>query len=113
MHKIKIPRIYFKLTVDETNKVLNTYIKPYYKDISYTVRQSDVSKSIYVDFYKNGVRKGVRLSDHPINTMRYNYISKRTRYNKIVSIFKNAIKSFERHDIMQYFDKLEEERQNG
>lgn len=113
MHKIKIPPIYFKLTIEETEKVLNSYIKPYYKDITYTVRKSDVSDSIYVDFYKNGVRRSVRLSDHPIKTMRYNYISKRTRYSKVVSIFINAIKGFDRSDILKYFDKIKEEKQNG
>lgn len=110
MHKIKIPPIYFKLTIEETEKVLNSYIKPYYKDITYNVRKSDISNSIYVDFYKDGIRKGVRLSDHPIDTMKYNYISKRTRYKKVVSIFRNALKCFDKDNIMKCFDELKKEK---
>lgn len=102
---------YFTLNIEETNKVLNTYIKPYYKDITYVVRKSEISNSIYVDFYKDGVRKGVRLSDHPINTMRYNYISKRTRYKKVVSIFKNALKSFKHQSIDDCFNAIKGDKQ--
>ena len=84
----------YTLDVDETIKILDKYIKPAYKDITYSVRQSDESYSIYIELKQGDVGRLIRLSDHPDPNghLIYHYVGKSTKVSKIISIIKNQIK---------------------
>lgn len=86
----------YTLNVDETIKILDKYIKPKYKDdVSYNVRQSDESFSIYIEIRYKDVGRLIRLSDHPDPNRHliYNYVGKSTKNSKVISIVENVIKS--------------------
>jgi hypothetical protein len=85
----------YVLTIEETEYLLSKYIKPKYKDdVEYKVRQSDWSKSIYIEVKYKDFGRTIRLSDHPDPNRHsvYHYIGRATKNLKIVNIVKNVIK---------------------
>lgn len=98
----------YTLDVDYTVKILNKYIKPNYENLSYNVRQSDESYSIYIELNYRGVGTLIRLSDHPDPNKHliFHYVGRATKVSKIVSIVKNRIK---RINTKLISDKIREE----
>lgn len=80
---------YFKLTIEDTENVIKTFIKP---KCNYNIRKSPISNSIYIIFYGSVGEKIVRLSDHEAGHLEYNYIGKSTRVKKVVAIIEKALK---------------------
>ena len=98
----------YVLNVDDTLNILNKYIKPKYgEDIIFSVRQSDESKSIYIELNYKGIGRLIRLSDHPDPNKHliFHFIGKSTKNSKIVSILKNQIKKI---DTKLTHDKIRE-----
>lgn len=88
----------YVLNVGDTLNILNKYIKPRYgEDVAFSVRQSDESKSIYIELNYKGIGRLIRLSDHPDPNKHliFHFIGKSTKNSKIVSIVKNQIKKIE------------------
>lgn len=81
----------FTLSVEDTEFVLNTYIKPLYPDHNFMVKKSNSTNSIYIFIEYEGQRTSVRLSNHPNSYLKYHYISPNTKVVKIVRIIVNSI----------------------
>ena len=94
MTQIKVKsKQHYVLSIDATEQLLNKYIRPNYKDkYTFNVRQSDQSRSIYIDIMENGEKiKIIRLSDHYIPGPVYHYISDRTKISKVINIITGTI----------------------
>lgn len=107
----KIKRRIFHLTVEDTQALLDKYIKPNFPDITYSVTHSKTTESIYIDFRSHGERAQARLSTHPPKNpnSRYHYISFRTRVPKVVRICVNTIKVLRARIVDQNLKKVGEE----
>lgn len=103
----------YKLDVDETIKILDKFIKPNYDTVSYNVRMSNISPSIYIELsYRNKTRL-VRLSNHPDpnNHLILNYVGKQTKVSKIVSIIKNVLKRIDVQIVNENFDAISKDKE--
>ena len=91
MRSINISKKHIQLTQERTKQLLDTYVKPYNKDIKFTCYMAGTG-SIYIKlFYYNAIR-AVRFSDHTTRaTLDYHKINKMT-INKFVSILNSNIK---------------------
>lgn len=99
--KIKVVKNrHFKFTPEDTEFIINTYIRPAYPDHSFEVQKSQTSESIYIHIYYLDKTKTIRLSSHAKKNMaiKYHYVSPNTRIQKIVGIFVNSITQM--HDKM-------------
>lgn len=98
----------YRFTAEHTQAIIDNYIKPSHKDIKYVVRESNTSSSIYVQLFKNNIRKTVRFADHPGKTLKYNYISKRTKVKKVVAVIEHAIKRLNEMSIDSKLEAIHE-----
>lgn len=102
----------YVLDVDETLYILDKFIKPSYNTVSYNVRMSETSPSIYIELsYRNKTRL-IRLSNHPDpnNHLVLNYVGKRTKVSKIVSIIKNVLKRIDVQIVNENFDAISKDK---
>ena len=83
---------HFKLTVEDTEFVLNQYIRPNYSYHDFMVKKSEKTNSIYIYVFYDNKRYTIRLSDHPHEFLRYNHITPSTKIHKVVAIFVHEIK---------------------
>ena len=92
----------FNLTVEDTEFVINTYIKPAYPHHEFIVKKSGSTESIYITVKYENTQTSIRLSSHPNYFSKYNYISPNTKIRKIVGIIVNAIDTMHK----KYLDEI-------
>lgn len=96
----------FDLSVEDTENIINTYIKPEFPDHQFSVKQTS-TESIYVYIKYNECFTAVRLSRHPSKkNYVYHYISPHTKISKIVSILRNSINHMHENNLKKILDNL-------
>ena len=81
----------FTLSVEDTEFVLDNYIRHAYPDYTFSVKKSLSTESIYIYVNYCDMATKIRLSNHPNSFLKYHYISPNTRINKIIRIIVNSI----------------------
>ncbi len=100
--KINAANKVFILSLENTNKLIEQYIAPAYPECKFETRQSEYSNSIYIKVEYEDVYTIIRLSDHPpINPVKFNYISPRTKLHKVIGIFVRDIENIKKYKLYQ------------
>ena len=81
----------YHLNVDETIKLLETFIVPNYPEFQFVVRKSEASDSIYIEIYNKKKRKILRISDHYLDAgLSYCIVNHSTKKIKIIRYIINT-----------------------
>lgn len=100
----KVQRKNFSFTLENIDRIIKQYIIPNNRETGYEIKKSLSTKSIYVTFYRAGIRKAVRFSDHPTKkNFAFHYVGKATKEQKIVSILRNTISSLNKASLNRLF----------
>lgn len=104
--KIDIPsNSTFILSLENTDRLIEKYIKPRYPECKFEIRQSEQSNSIYIKIEYEGVVTTLRLSDHPPKTVvKYCYVSPHTKTQKVVGMLVGNIEKIKKVRLYQLLD---------
>lgn len=111
-HRIKVQyNRKYDFTVEDTKRILDEYIIPYFTDITYVITESKSTNSIYVYLKKGDVSVPVRLSDHPTpKNLRFYNITEKTKTKHLVAIFVKNAKRLSTKNTLTLLSQLKEDK---
>lgn len=97
-----------KLTPEYIEEIMQKYIVPHNKELTYGIKVSNTTNSIYLELHYRNAKGKIRFSDHdtrrPVQSLNFNERADSTK--QIVNIIQTRIKNLEYKSTMIMFEKL-------